>query len=63
MKTTTEGKVRVSAYHVWFQYLNAPICLDVEAYSAQEVVNQIRELYGAEVTTITKVAKVVNNWK
>lgn len=59
----SEGKERVSAYRVLYYYLNTECLWEVEAHSAQEAVNTLRNQLGNDVKEVIEVWKVVNNWK
>lgn len=56
-------KERLSTYRVLYYFLNTECIYDVEAHSAQEAVNALRNDYNRLAKEVIQVWKVVNNWK
>lgn len=59
----TEGKGRVSTYRVYWVFEDERGDEYIQALSAQQAVDFVRQYSAPEGAEIVDVAKVVNNWK
>lgn len=59
----TEGKPKLYTYRVAVTMAQYKGCSYVEASSAQQAVDIVRQRSISELIKVTEVAKVVNNWK